>query len=62
MHMHVDDLFGITLKRFLEADMATAREVCEELLGSESMAEDKWEIGSSIAIAIAIAIIGWHAC
>ena len=53
MHMYVDDLFGITLKRFLDEDMTAARSVCEGLLGSQAMAEDKWEVG------LRLDIIGW---
>ena len=51
--MYVDDLLGITLWRFLKEDMSTARAVCEGILGSQAMAEDKWEEGRCLDI------IGW---
>jgi hypothetical protein len=53
MTMYVDDLIGITLLQHLAADKASARLVCEGLLGSKAMAEDKWEEGRRIDA------IGW---
>lgn len=53
MTIYVDDLFGVTLKKFLLEDMAIARSVCEGLLGSQAMAEDKWETGRCVDV------IGW---
>lgn len=50
MTIYVDDLVGVTLKRFLRDDMAIACSVCEWLLGSQAMAEDKWETGRCIRL------------
>jgi hypothetical protein len=41
--MYVDDIFGVSLRKNLEYDMACARKTVTDLLGSKSLAEDKEE-------------------
>jgi hypothetical protein len=39
--MYVDDIFGVSLRKNLEYDMACARKPVTDLVGSKSLAEDK---------------------
>ena len=41
MKMYVDDGMGVTMRQFVEHDIATMREVCDGLLGPHAIAEDK---------------------
>jgi hypothetical protein len=51
--MYVDDILGISLRRHLMEDMACARKVVTDLLGSKSLAQEKEEQGTRLEI------IGW---
>jgi hypothetical protein len=51
--MNVDDVFGVSLGKDLEYDMACVRKTVTDLLGSKSLAEDKKEQGTRLDI------IGW---
>jgi hypothetical protein len=51
--MYVDDIFGVSLRKNLEYNMACARKTVTDLLGSKSLAEDKKEQGTRLDI------IGW---
>jgi hypothetical protein len=48
VEVYVDDLMGITLRHHWEEEQERVRQVCEGLLGSKAMAEDKWEWGRCI--------------
>jgi hypothetical protein len=51
--MYVDDICGISLRRYLQSDMTCARSIVTDLLGSKSLAIEKEEHGTRIEI------IGW---
>lgn len=52
--MYVDDIIGITLRSFLQADNTTVVSFCRRFLGSQAIAEDKSESGRVLDV------IGWR--
>jgi hypothetical protein len=51
--MYVDDILGITLKKWLAHDQASTYNTCTTLLGPTAIAKHKWESGRRIDM------IGW---
>jgi hypothetical protein len=45
LDIFVDDSMGVCMKKDLEYDKNVFRSICEKLLGSKAIAEDKWEEG-----------------
>jgi hypothetical protein len=43
--IYVDDIIGVGFTEDIEADMAEARRICVDLLGSTSGVDDKTELG-----------------
>lgn len=54
--MYVDDIIGVCFEKDLHADLAEARRVCTDLLGSGAVADDKTEYGTRLDI------IGYTMC
>jgi hypothetical protein len=48
--MYVDDIIGVGLEEDLSADLAVARQICTDLLGPTSVADDKTEHGRRIDV------------
>ena len=48
--MYVDDIFGICRRRDLAHDMGIAKEVCETILGNDSMEPKKTETGDRLTV------------
>jgi hypothetical protein len=51
--MYVDDILGVTLKKWLEYDKECTYSICTNLLGPTAIAKHKWECGRRIDM------IGW---
>ena len=46
--MYVDDIVGVCFATDLEADLRTTKQICTDLLGSGSIADDKTEYGTRL--------------
>ena len=48
--MYVDDIVGVCFEADVEADLATTRQICVDLLGSGAVADDKTEHGTRMDV------------
>lgn len=48
--MYVDDIIGVGFEKDIEQDLATARRICTDLLGSTAVADDKTESGVCVDV------------
>ena len=48
--LYVDDIWGICLNRHLASDLATCRQLCEDLLGQGAIAEHKTVTGTRLPV------------
>ena len=48
--MYVDDVIGVCLRSNLAADLATARNICTQLLGPQAVADDKTDSGRRLDV------------
>lgn len=48
--MYVDDVIGVGLEEDIISDLATARQICTDLLGPAAVADDKTEVGRRLDV------------